>query len=389
MAYISSNANRWYCAKEASYGVAPTITAANRIPAVKLSAQQQVAKSQRKDKTGSRTWAGNPTGMRRQTTFSLTSYMRDWPGGTGLPAYGPLFEAVMGAVGAFWSGGNAAGGSTTTTIRFTSPHELAPGQAVSSGAEIRFVSAVADSMTAVLNAPFSAVPAPGSPLGPTATYGLGSELPSVSLFDYWDPVTAVQRVLAGAAMNTLSVKLNGDFQELQFGGMAQDILDSASFQSGEGGLTGFPMEPALSSFSYSPVPGNLGQVWLGVLPTAFLTVNSATIDLNNNINMRTNEFGSSLPRGIAPGAREVTMTLELFGQDDEATTGLYQAARQFSPVSVMFQTGQTSTQLMGVYVKSIVPDLPQFDDTDQRLKWKFSSSRAQGTANDELVVAFG
>jgi hypothetical protein len=388
MAYISSNANRWYCAKEASYGMAPTITAANRIPAVKLSAQQQMAKSQRKDKTGSRTWAGNPAGMRRQTNFSLTSYMRDWPSGTGLPAYGPLFEAVMGQPGAMWGGGNAAGGSTTSTIRFASPHGLAPGQAVSSGAEIRFVAAVADPMTVVLNAPFSAVPAAGAPLGPTATYSLGSELPSVTLFDYWDPVTAVQRVLAGAAMNTLSVELNGDFQDLKFGGMAQDIIDSSSFQSGEGGLTTFPAEPTLSSFSYSPVPGNLGQVWLGVLPTAFLTVSSATINLNNNINMRTNEFGSSLPRGIAPGAREVTMTLELFGQDDEATTGLYQAARQLSPLSVMFQTGQTSSQLMGVYVKSIVPDLPQFDDTDQRLKWKFSSSRAQGTANDELVVAF-
>ena len=388
MAYISSNANRWYCAKEANYGTAPTITAANRIPAVKLSAQQQVAKSQRKDKTGSRTWAGNPTGMRKQTTFNLTSYMRDWPAGTGLPAYGPLFEAVMGQAGTLWNGGNAAGGSTTTTIRFTSPHGLAPGQAVSSGAEIRFVAAVADPMTVVLNAPFSTAPSAGAPLGPTATYGLGSELPSVSLFDYWDPVTAVQRALTGAAMNTLSVKLNGDFQELQFGGMAQDILDSASFQNGEGGLSTFPAEPTLSSFSYSPVPGNLGQVWLGVLPTSFLTVSSATIDLNNNVNMRLNEFGSSLPLGIAPGAREVTMTLELFGQDDAATTGLYQAARQLSPVSVMFQTGQASTQLMGVYVKSIVPDLPQFDDTDQRLKWKFSSSRAQGTANDELVVAF-
>ncbi|HWE00581.1 MAG TPA: hypothetical protein VG345_16125, partial [Bryobacteraceae bacterium] len=79
MAYISSNANRWYCAKETNYGLVPAISAANRIPAVKLTTQQQVAKSQRKDKTGSRTWAGNPTGMRRQTTFNLTSYMRDWP----------------------------------------------------------------------------------------------------------------------------------------------------------------------------------------------------------------------------------------------------------------------------------------------------------------------
>ena len=388
MAYISSNANRWYCAKEASYGLVPGVGAANRIPAVKLATQQRAAKSQRKDKTGSRTWAGNPTGMRRQTTFNLTSYMRDWPGGTGLPAYGPLFEAAMGAAGMYWAGANAGVGSTTSNIRFASPHGLAPGQAISSGGDIRFVGAVADPMTVVLNAPFSVAPAAGAPLGPTATYGLGSELPSVSLFDYWDPVTAVQRVLTGAAMNTLSVKMNGDFQELQFGGMAQDIVDSASFQTGEGGLNAFPSEPALSSFSYSPVPGNLGQVWLGVLPTSFLTVSSASIDLNNNVNMRLNEFGSSLPRGIAPGAREVAMTLELFGQDDEATTGLYQAARQLSPLSVMFQTGQASTQLMGVYVKSIIPDLPQFDDTDQRLKWNFSSSRAQGTTNDELMVAF-
>lgn len=388
MAYISSNANRWYVGKEASYGTAPAITAGNRIPAVKLTAQQQVTKTQRKDKTGSRTWAGNPQGMRRQTNFSLTSYMRDWPAGSGLPAYGPLFEAVMGAAGALWPGANAGAGSTTTTINFASAHGLQPGQAISSGSEIRFVAAVANPLTVVVNAPFSTAPAPGTPLGPTATYTPAQELPSVSLFDYWDPSTAVQRVLTGAAMNTLSVKLNGDFQELDFGGMAQDIVDSASFQSGQGGLTAFPAEPTVSTFSYSPVPGNLGQVWLGVVPSSFLTVSSASINLNNNVNMRMNEFGSSLPQAIAPGTREVTMTLELFGQDDEATTALYQAARQFSPMSVMFQTGQTATQMMGVYVQSIVPDVPQFDDTSERLQWKFSNARAQGTANNELIVAF-
>ncbi len=388
MAYISSNANRWYVAKEPAYGTAPTITAANRIPAVKLSAQQQVTKTQRKDKTGSRTWAGNPVGMRRETKFTLTSYMRDWPAGAVLPAYGPLFEAGMGSAGRLWAGANAGAGSTTTTINFASAHGLQPGQAISSGAEIRFVAAVANPTTVVVNAPFSTAPAPGTPMGPTATYMPGQELPSVSLFDYWDPVTAVQRVLTGSAMNTLSIKLNGDFQELDFGGMAQDIVDSASFQNGQGGMTAFPAEPTVSTFSYSPIPGNLGQVWLGVVPSSFLTVSAASIDLNNNVNMRMNEFGSSLPQAIAPGTREVSMTLELFGQDDAATTALYQAARQLSPMGVMFQTGQAATQLMGVYVKSIVPDVPQFDDTDQRLKWKFASSRAQGTVNDELIVAF-
>src|ERR1700726_127627 len=130
MAYISSNANRWYCAQESAYGQIPAITAANRIPAVKLTAQQQRAKSQRKDKTGSRTWAGMPAGIRRQTTFDLTSYMMDWQDPTALPPHGPLFEAAMGGAGVLWAGGAAAPGTDASHVTFTSAHGLTPGQAV-------------------------------------------------------------------------------------------------------------------------------------------------------------------------------------------------------------------------------------------------------------------
>ena len=62
MSYISSNNNRFYVALEQSYGNAAAIAAGNRIPAVKLTAKQQTEKVQRKDKTGSRTFAGNPAG---------------------------------------------------------------------------------------------------------------------------------------------------------------------------------------------------------------------------------------------------------------------------------------------------------------------------------------
>jgi len=44
--------------------------------------------------------------------------------------------------------------------------------------------------------------------------------------------------------------------------------------------------------------------------------------------------------------------------------------------------------LMGVYLKSVIPAVPQFDDSENRLQWKFQSSRAQGTVNDEVMVAF-
>jgi hypothetical protein len=388
MSYISSNANRWYCATESAYGQIAAISATNRIPAVNMTAQVKLAKSQRKDKTGTRTWAGLPQGMRTQTSFDLTTYMRDWADQTTLPPHDPLFEATMGMPGNLWPGGTPTSG-TTSSIVFGAPHGLNPGQAIVSGGEIRFVAAVADAMTIVLNAPLSAAPVPGVPISPTATYSLASILPSFSLFDYWDPSTAVQRVIAGAAVDQATIKLNGDFHEFEFKGSAQDIVDSASFTSGQGFATTFPPEPAVSAYTYSPVPGNLGEVWLGVIPNQFLTLSSASIQIKNNVDMRANEFGSSLPQGIAPGQREVSMSFELFSGDDAATLSLYQAARQRSPMEAMFQLGQQGGQLLGIYLPSVVPVVPEFDDSKNLLQWKFQDSRAQGTMDNEIVIAFG
>lgn len=388
MSYISSNANRWYCATESAYGQIAAISATNRIPAVNMTAQVKLAKSQRKDKTGTRTWPGLPQGMRTQTNFDLKTYMRDWADLTNLPPHGPLFEAALGAPGNMWGGGTPVSG-TTSSIVFGAPHGLAPGQAVVSGGEIRFVAAVADPVTILLNAPLSVAPVPGVPISPTATYSLASALPSVSLYDYWDPSTAVQRVITGAAVEQATIKLNGDFHEFEFKGQAQDIVDNTSFTAGQAGASVFPPEPTVSTYTYSPVPGNLGEVWLGVIPNQFLTVSSASVQIKNNIDLRTKEFGAILPQGISPGQREVSMTLELFSTDDIATLSLYQAARQRSPMGVMFQLGQQGGQLMGIYLRSVVPVVPEFDDGQTRLQWKFEDTRAQGTADDEIVIAFG
>jgi hypothetical protein len=389
MAYISSNANRWYVGSESAYGQVPAMAPGNRIPAVHLTAQQQRAKSQRQDKTGSRTWQGVPPGMRLQTSFDMTTYMRDWPDPATFPSHGPLFEAAMGAPGVLWAGNTAAAGCTASSIAFATAHGLTPGQAITSSGEIRFVASVTNAQTVVLSAPFSVAPAVGGVISQTATYSPAEQLPSVSIFDYWDPVTAVQRVLCGAAVDGLTVKLNGDFHQFVFKGTAQDLIDSASFTSGQGGLTAFPAEPAPDGFIYSPVPGNLGEVWLGVSPSQFFSVSAASIQIQNDLETRSKEFGTILPLEVVPGARTVSVTLELFGQDNSATTALYQAARQQSPVGMMFQLGQVPGQLLGIYLKSLVPSVPQFDDSDRRLQWKFTDIRAQGTAEDEIVVAFG
>jgi hypothetical protein len=389
MSYISSNANRFYTAVESAYGQVSAITEMERIPAVKLTTKQQVETAERKDKTGSRTFTGLPPGARRRTAFGMKTYMTSWTDPLSKPSHGPLFQASLGGTPRTFAGGTAGSGSSGTTLVLAAPHGLTPGQAVTLGGEIRFVAAVTDTLRVQLNAPFSITPGAGAAIGPTVAYLPATELPSISIFDYWSPNSAVQRILCGAAVDKMEIHVNGDYHEFEFSGMAQDLIDSSSFSGDSGGLTAFPNEPVLASFDYSIVPGHMGQAWLGNTPDRFYTLTSANFLLNNALDLRAREFGSSLPRCIAPGRRSVTFDFELFGQDDDATKTLYQAARQQSPIEVMFQLGEQSQQLVGVFLKSVVPEVPEFDDSEHRLRWRFRNSRAQGTVDDEIVVAFG
>jgi hypothetical protein len=375
-------------AREVAYGCVGAITAADRIPAVSLAIRHQRAAVERRDKTGSRTFGGLPPGGRRQTSFDLKTYLTSWSDPAGEPAYGALVQAAMGADALRFAGATAAVGCTATRLAFAAPHGLVPGQAVECGGEIRFVTAVMDTSNVQLSAPLTAAPAAGTAIGPAVTYVPSTCLPSISIFDYWEPTTAVQRILSGAAVDRMTVQVNADYHEMAFSGMAQDLIDNLTFSGDAGELTAFPAEPAPELFDYSVVPGNLGQAWLGTAPDRFYTVLSATLTVNNNLDLRAREFGSALPQAVAPGKRSITLDFDLLGKDDDASKALYQAARQVSPVSVMLQLGEQAGQLMGVYLKSVMPEAPEFDDSESRLAWRFRGAQAQGTADDEIAVAF-
>lgn len=387
--YISSNANRFYTALESSYGAVGAINSANRIPALKLTVRQKRDSAQRRDKTGSRTFPGLPAGGRRRTEFELRTYLTSWQKPAGSPAYGPLFQAALGGTPRRFEGATVASSTAGGQLAFTGSHGLSTGQAVASNGEVRFVAAIVDPTRVQLNAPFALIPSAGSVLGASITYLPATNLPSVSLFDYWSPSTAVQRVLCGVAVGGMEIVVNGDYHEFHFSGVGQDVIDNSSFADGAGQLQAFPMEPDLGAFDYSVVPGTLGQAWLGTSPTQFFTITNASVVLDNRLETRNREFGSSLPRAIAPGQRTVTAAFDLYGLDDEATTGLYQAARQQSPISVMFQLGEIDGQVMAVHLGNVIPEVPEFDDSETRLQWRFRASRAQGTADDEIAVAFG
>jgi hypothetical protein len=385
--YISSNNNRIYAGLEPSYARAADISAANRVPVVGLTTTYKIHKPHRRDKTGTRTYLGEVGGVRRSTDFELHSYFCSWSDSSEAPPHGALVQAALGAAPLAWTGKPVTSASGTT-VRFSSAHGLAPGQAVCLGGEIRFVAAVVSDTVVQVNAPFTAAVAGGTAGTATMTYFSAEELPSVSIYDYWSPASAVQRIVSGAAVDKMTIGINGDFHDLTFRGSAADLLDSGSFQAGQAGLTELPAEPAASMVNYSLVAGNLGQAWLGVMPWEAFAVTSAQITVDNDLELRDQEFGFDVAKGISPGMRTVSVTLSLFAQDDQAVIGLYQAARQRSPISVMLQLGQQQGQLMGIYLKSVVPEAPSYDDSQRRLQWKFQNCRAQGGTNDDLFIGF-
>src|SRR5262249_4917601 len=151
---------------------------------------------------------------------------------TASPGYGPLFNAALGGASLRFQGSSAASSTSGGRLEFGATHGLTPGQAVTSGGEIRFVAAVVATHTGPLNAPFTVLPASGAPVGGTITYVPATELKSVSVFDYWSPTTAVQRILCGAAVDEMEILINGDYHEFRFNGQAQDVVDSSSFAAG-------------------------------------------------------------------------------------------------------------------------------------------------------------
>lgn len=378
--YIASNNNRFYVARETGYGQMAAVTAADRFPAVRLGIREQRETVRRRDKTGTRTFQGLPAELRRRTEFEVASYVTGRETAVEKPRYGALVEAALGGEARVSAGGMATVNGAMVT--FGAPHGLSEGMAVTAGGELRMVAGVVDAQTVVVNAPFT--PWIGSAaVSGGVSYGLAEGLPSVSLYDYWSPETAVQRMVRGAVVEEMEVAVNGDFHEVRFEGMAAELVDSAT----EGG--GFPAEPAVAPMEALPVLGHLGQMWVGLGPEQVHTVTQARVKVKNHIEARAKEFGWVIPRCMAPGEREVTAEFELYSRDTALYGEIYQAARWRQPVSLMLQLGEQAGQMCGVWLKSFIPETPEFLDDETRLRWRFGASRAQGGASDELWIAFG
>ncbi len=384
--YVLSNANRFYVATETAYGMPAPIAGSNRFAAFNFACNQSVEISKRRDKTGARTWSGNAAGTLRRSSFEISTHLVSWDGIT-QPACSPLVQAAMGGLPELVEG-IVVETVSSEEISTAATNSLTVGSPISNGSEIRFVSSVQDSSHFNINAPFLATPGAGSVLASAIGFPLATQLPSVSLYDYWDPVGAVSRLVTGAGVDRFRISAGGDLHQLSFSGPAADVFDSVSAAYGTSGLTSFPAEPALTDFEYSIVGGQLGQVWLGSPLNQVFAITNASIEVNNNLLVRGEEFGFSDPTSLVPGPREIVSTFTLFSQPENSTQGLYTAAKTRTPVAALLQLGQQKGQMMAIYLPNVVPELPFFDDSEAYLLWEFKNNLAQGVSNDEIYLAF-
>lgn len=386
--YILSNNNRYYAALESAYGVVPTIAASHRVPGVRLAIATQTVAPKRRDKTGTRTFLGTPGKGRQVTGFEFETSLMALDSGTLPPAAGLMVQAALGGAAKQTAAQAAVVSGGGLRLDFSAPHGMSEGSAVNVNGELRFVESVPTSTSVQLCAPLTKTNG-ATVVFPAVAYSPANTLPSVSLFDYWDPSASVQRVIRGAGVDEMEIYVDGTEHRLVFRGPAAEHVDSASFQPTAGALVAFPPEPTVAAATWAPVPGHLGQVWLGNSQTRVLTLTKAQIRVKNNLQTRNFEFGSNFPLALSPGDRDVDVQFEVYSTDQSVFSELYQAAQAATPIPVTIQLGDQPGAMAAIHVKTFVPQVPHFDDSETRLLWSFASSRAQGTGDDEIYFAFG
>jgi hypothetical protein len=386
--YILSNNNRYYAALESDYGVVPTIAASHRVPGMRLAIATQKVSARRRDKTGTRTFLGLPGRPLKVTGYEFETSLMAQDEGVLPPAAGQMVQAALGGAAQQTAAQPATVSAGGLQVDFFVPHGMSEGRAVNVNGELRFVESVPSPTSVRVCAPFTKTNG-AAVVFPAVAYAPAKTLPSVSLFDYWDPSVTVQRIVRGAGVDEMEIQVDGIDHRLVFRGPAAQHVDSVSFQPTGGALTVFPHEPEVHAETWATVPGHLGQVWLGNSQTQLLTLTKAQIRVKNNLQTRRFEFGSDYPLALSPGEREVDVEFEVYSTDQSVFAELYHAAQTETPIPLTIQLGDQPGAMAAIHVKTFVPQVPHFDDGETRLLWSFASSRTQGTGDDEIYFAFG
>lgn len=394
--YVNRVNQRCYAKLESTFAVVPTFLATNafrfRTCMPELTQEWLVNDS----KTGSPTFPGVVPGGRRLGNWSLDAFLI--PNGTGgsAPDMDAFFQASFGGAVNTYAGGttHASTPCTTTSITFSAAQNLHIGDFIASAGEARCITALTGSAGAATQVtiapPLTAAPGVGATIGGSVNYTLVNGLPpSMSIASYWDPSGVEQDIINGAIVTDFSITANGPMHMIKMSGQGQQVIDTVTFTTGQGGLSSFPTEPATQTLTGQAIAGHKGQAWTGATPSNFTMFDSLVLNFKNSTEMRKDEFGSQVPLGFARGAfRDIGFDFSYYETDDAFLQALRTNGKNRTPVPFLMQLGSTNGQMVAAYAPSFIPPVPLRTENKPQVCWDFKAGRCTGANNAELYFAY-
>lgn len=383
--YISSFTNKVFILPDATAPVGSSNVPAIA-PVTKLSVRSKRSNTIRRDKTGFRSETTMVGKQREVVEVTMSGY------GTGFSDATTSANLLLPFSSALCSDLASLApltvtASTANSITFAPDVQLAIGDAVAFNGEIRFISAKLTGNAYQLVAPFKTSPAAGETVSRCASLKPGAKNVSFGLLDSWDPGTAVQRMLSGVQAGTFDIAINNDFLEYTLKGYAIKVEDSVT-TSGANATDFNGLRASANTAIAAPIAGYLGQAWIGDGPTRLCTLTQASVQIDNNIALRNDEFGCYEAKSIVLGKRSISIDLGIYQKDDTVTQEVFQKAVNNEPLSIMLQIGSTPGGMFGLYLPAVLFEPPQFDDSKERLIWKFTNGTVPGGSDDDIFLAF-
>ena len=221
--------------------------------------------------------------------------------------------------------------------------------------------------------------------GVSVSYGLGSALNTVSLYEYVTaPSTGTQRMAISAIVDSWKITIGGEVPEWEFGGEAYWGPDTAQFtDSGmdtlaKGGLSAFPTIPASPTTNGTPPPGFKATVTLD--SNAYSNARMVTITFKGNRELPKDCIGG-YPGAPASGLYSILADIDIYDDDSSQLTSLKMKALEKTIVSqLVFVVGTIAGNIATYTLKNIMMGTPEYDTSQKRRVVKFNNCRAHDSA---------
>jgi len=323
---VLSRLERSYMALESSFGVVPSFGNTNNVRFIKQDLRNMIETLIRRDKTGTRTQTVGIRGKSHAT----------WN----------------------WNGSLAPSGTAGTAPDFEPLMQCIFGQAPTVS-------------------------------GGTRTYNF-VDLPilTMSLASYRRPSTVNQRIAAGCVVNEVTFQIGENIAEFTASGEARFLIESDYFADADteeaGGLVSFPTEPSAPTTNGGIIAGFTGSATVAGYSAGAIQLRKATIKVAPGNETIKDQFGFYLPTVTAGNWRVVTVTADLYENDDASQQALRVAAITKAPINMTFVLGTVAGSIVTFELTNVQLGTDFTDDSGLLFAMQIPESRAFGTSTTSL-----